>query len=294
MWLVFVNVTCSAMKKALFAGYLALSCTAAAIACADELRGDKAFSAGDYATAYREWRESADAGDVSSMAAIGTLFDTGHGVPQDFATALQWYRRGAEAGDVRSMFNVATMYDSGRGTPVDRAEALRWYRMAADRGNGRAAYDLGTIYRDGDGVPRDRALAAHFFRLASSRGIEAARENLADMGLAKPPPVAAAGTFPPPNRSSGKAIAESGQTGELDRFQQAALARANVDPALIKALVPLLPALADQAAHGNQLAQYDVGYAFEHGIGISADPTRSYVYYLRATAPAETKTKLAA
>ena len=283
------------MRRHTIALSLFLSCIVSVSALADELRGDEAFSAGDYPAAYREWRESADAGDGSSMAAIGTLFDTGHGVPQDFATALQWYQRGAEAGDVRAMFNVAAMYDSGRGTPVNRAEALRWYRMAADRGNGRAAYNLGLIYRDGDGVARDPANAEHFFRLASARGIQAARENLSDMGVAKPPPaLKPAQPFAAPIHPSKDINTADNRIKDIARFQEAALARSPTDESSVKAFIPLLPSLLHQAEVGNQLAQYDVAYAFERGIGTSADPVRSYVYYLRASAAGESKTKLAA
>lgn len=90
------------------------------LACGDTLTADAAFSAGDYVAAYREWSQAAGNGDASAMAALGTLYDTGHGVPQDFTQALRWYLQAAKVGNVRGMFNTGAMYDNGRGTPADR------------------------------------------------------------------------------------------------------------------------------------------------------------------------------
>lgn len=252
-------------------------CLHSPLARADDERADDAFVAGNYQLAFRLWTSEAQAGDSSAMAAIGTLYDTGHGVSQDFANALAWYRRAAEAGNVRAMFNVGAMYDSGRGTPRDPAEAIHWYREAADNGNGRAAYDLGVIYRDGDGAPRDRTLAIRYFREAAAAGIVAARGNLIRLGaLPRAPPQAA--TPPPAPGQPGEAAVDA-----VSRFQQSALARSPVDPAAAKAFAAVAPALLGEAANGSPLAQYDLAYACENGLGLPVDLVKAYVYYLRAT-----------
>lgn len=160
----------------------ALLLSQATPALADVGRGDAAFARGDYLGAQREWREAAEAGDAAAMLGLGTLHDTGHGVPQNFAQALWWYRRAAETGNARAMFNVAAMFDNGRGTDVNRPEAVKWYVRSAARGNGRAAYAVATIYRDGDGIPRDTRAAVKFFRMAAAAGVGAARVNLANLG----------------------------------------------------------------------------------------------------------------
>ncbi len=273
----------------LAAVWITLLCLAPLSARAEGLRGDLAFSVGDYATAYREWLEAANTGDASAMSAVGTLYDTGHGVPQDFAAALSWYRRAADAGDVRAMFNVGAMYDNGRGTPVDRAQAVGWYALAARRGNARAAYNLGVIYRDGDGVPRDTQSAIRYFRRAAVGGIPAAFPNLAALGggMAPKAPVVAQSPRPAPPQTNQS-------TAEIGRFQDAALARADVNAVSAKTFSVLMPALIAQAAKGNGLAQYDVGFAYEHGLGVPADPVRSYVFYVRAAASLEENVKAAA
>lgn len=183
---------------------VALLLSQATLALADFRRGESAFAKGDYFGAQREWRESAEAGDAFAMLGLGTLHDTGHGVPQDFVQALSWYRRAAEAGNVRAMFNVGAMFDNGRGTDVNRTEAVKWYARSAARGNGRAAYAAALIYRDGDGVSRDTRAAVKFFKMAAAAGIGAARVNLASLGQGAPPD-AVAGL----SRSSGAAAKAS-------------------------------------------------------------------------------------
>lgn len=339
----------------------------------------------------REWREAADAGDVSAMLGLGVLYDTGHGERQDFAKALSWYRRAAEAGNARAMFNVGAMYDNGRGTAVNRSEAVRWYAMSAARGDGRAAYAVATIYRDGDGVPRNTTAAIKFFKIAAAAGIGAARSNLASLGqgaspdaaarLPRPPDgapklpdsastmvkrpaetqsaaadagpakselppampsdvpakaaapakdvaaaepartpaaeppastpdtlarplkkdfaVAAAGVPTPPKPSAPPSVqpAAAGTAGEpaaagaanaIERFHKVALQRGNVSPAVSKQYEGVFSEIAHKALEGNDAAQYDTGFAYERGIGVSPDLTRSYVYYIRATLSSNT------
>ena len=264
------------------------------LACATMLTGDAAFSAGDYVAAHREWSQAVGNGDASAMAALGTLYDTGHGVPQDFAQALAWYRQAAEAGSVRGMFNTGAMYDNGRGTPVNRVEALRWYARAAERGHGRAAFDAGLIYRDGDGVPRDRAAAIHYFRIAAQNGVEAAWTNLVALHATEPPQSPMTNPTLPRPRPRPPSPALDADQLTIARLQKAILTRGPLDSAAIRDLSEVAPTLLIQAGKDSRIAQYDIGFAFENGYGVTRDPVRSYVYYLRAAASPEPGVKTAA
>lgn len=46
---------------------------------------------GDYATAVSRMRALAETGYARAQAAFGTLYVTGHGVPQDFVEAYKWF-----------------------------------------------------------------------------------------------------------------------------------------------------------------------------------------------------------
>ena len=53
---------------------------------------------------------------------------------KDDAEALRWYRAAADAGDASSMARMGHMYETGKGVAKDRAEAVRWYRKSAASG----------------------------------------------------------------------------------------------------------------------------------------------------------------
>ncbi len=353
-------------------------------AFADAGHSAEAFSRGDYFVAEREWRDSARTGDASAMLGLGTLYDTGHGVPQDFAQALSWYRRAADAGNVQAMFNVGAMYDNGRGTNVNRREAIRWYVMSAMRRNGRAAYAAATIYRDGDGVPKNNAAAIKFYKMAAAAGISAARVNLASLGQSASP-AAVATAFPPqgvapktpdgraapakhppavpstapdvasvvlkppllptmspavpgdsvagaapsrppavepatpdalagapndsfavtatnipvgPARQAGPStleiVAPGAMAAGIERFHTIALQQADVSALQSKQYEGIVGEIARRAMEGNDVAQYDIGFAYEHGIGLPPDFVRAFAYYIRASGSSEAGLKSAA
>jgi len=278
---------------------VAMGALAAIGARAADLRGDLAYALGDYATARQEWQREAASGDASAMAAIGMLYDTGHGVAQDFGQALDWYRRAADAGNLPAMFNVATMLENGRGTQANPREAARWYGRAAAQGDGRAAYDLATLYRDGIGVRRDPQAAIRYFRMAASAGIVAARSNLVALGAA-PPAIAPSANVPPGNAPPPAPAPAAPQAPPPDmpaiiaQAQNAALDRTPLSPEAQQSFAAIVLSLADQAAQGDGLAQYDVGFAYEHGYGEAVDRVRAYVWYLRATAASNEAVRAAA
>ena len=360
------------MRRVTAVGFALLVCHTT-LAFADARRGEEAFARGDYVGAEREWRQSALSGDTSAMLGLGTLYDTGHGVPQDFAQALSWYRRAANAGSGRAMFNVGAMYDSGRGTDANRREAMRWYVLSAAKGNGRAAYVAATIYRDGDGIPQSTTAARKFFKMAAAAGIGAARVNLASLGqdvpstsftslsslpdgmaktsksmgaAAKHSPVLSklndaasvgrkpgllstmsrarsgdavalaassrpAGSDPAtPDALAGAAhdsstveainipvgplglsdpssvgfIAPEEVEAAVERFHKVALQHVEVSAPLLKQYESVVSEVVRRAVKGNNVAQYDTGFAYERGIGLPANLVKAYVYYLQATA----------
>ena len=254
---------------------------------------DQALAAQDYAAAYRASIGPAQAGDVDAMQVVATLIDTGKGVPQDFAAALFWYRRAAEAGSVRAMFNTAVMLDNGRGVEADRLEAIRWYARAAAHGDARAAYALGVIYRDGDGVPRDRVRAIEAFRKAAAGGLEAAKANLAALRAA---PSAQPGSRAVESAAAPRRPAEASGVSrpDLDQIQNQIVARTPVDRAASAAFANSLPMLMEHSDRRSRMGLYDMGYAYQHGYGISKDLVKSYVYYLQAALSPEPSIKAAA
>src|SRR6478736_521037 len=68
----------------------------AALAAADFKTGLDAYNRGDFATALKEWRPIADAGDPHAQYNLGLLYARGQGVEQDYKQAASWYEKAAE------------------------------------------------------------------------------------------------------------------------------------------------------------------------------------------------------
>ena len=58
----------------------------------DFQKGVDAYDNGDYATALREWRTLAEAGDAATQYLVSVMYYSGEGVAHDFAEAVRWYR----------------------------------------------------------------------------------------------------------------------------------------------------------------------------------------------------------
>jgi TPR repeat protein len=69
-----------------------LICAAAVPAWADLYDGLKAYEAGDYTTALKEFRPLAELGHAYAQHNLGVMYDEGAGVPENYAEAVKWCR----------------------------------------------------------------------------------------------------------------------------------------------------------------------------------------------------------
>jgi uncharacterized protein len=65
-------------------------------------------------------------GNAEAQTFMGTLYQTGRGVPQNYTQAAIWYRRAAEQGHPGAQQNLGLLYDKGLGVPQDNVEAQKW------------------------------------------------------------------------------------------------------------------------------------------------------------------------
>lgn len=142
---------------------------------ADYEAGLAAARAGDYATALREWRPLAEAGNRDAQFNLGLAYENGLGVPADGAEAARWYRRAAEQDDRQAQAYLAEMYAKGLGIPRDDIEALHWYRRAAERGHAAAQHNVGLFYAVGRGVAPSAVQAVAWLTVAEENGAKKTR-----------------------------------------------------------------------------------------------------------------------
>ena len=238
-----------------------------------EESGLQAFQAGRFAEAVQSWEAAAGRGDATAALYLGVAYDTGRGVAQDYRQALAWYQRAGEAGSVTGMFNAGVIYDAGLGAAPDPAKAASWYQRAAAQGYGRAEYNLGLMSEAGSGIPQDRGRAIQFYRAAAAHGIAAAQAHLAQLGV--------------PLAKAGVVVAPPGDNGGLQAFERAQHLFLTRDPATAQQAVSLFRQAAEA---GNPLAQYDLGYCYEQGIGVPADIPEAVRWFRMAAAKAPNAT----
>jgi TPR repeat protein len=104
---------------------------------ADIKGGQAAIIRGDFATAFKEFKEDADKGIVHAQAAVAVMLHIGQGVKRDLAKAFTWYRKAAEQGYAAGQANVGMMYYKGAGIKHDDVQAYAWLDLASHTRGGR-------------------------------------------------------------------------------------------------------------------------------------------------------------
>jgi TPR repeat protein len=128
----------------------------------------------DYNEALKWYRLAADQDYPEAENNLGTMYESGRGIPQDDAVAVRWFRLAALHKNAKAETNLGLMYANGKGVTQDFAEARKWLQSAADHGEVKAQSNLGALYATGRGVPQSYVEAAKWYGLAAKRGDEAA------------------------------------------------------------------------------------------------------------------------
>lgn len=146
-------------------------------ALADVKAGVDAWAKGDFATAVREWKGPADAGDPDAQFNLGQAYKLGRGVPRDMAKAEALYASAAGKGHLQASDNYGlVLFQRG-----ERAKAMPYIRSAASRGDARAQYILSLALFNGDGMPKDWVRAYAYATVAQQAGLPQAAGALAQM-----------------------------------------------------------------------------------------------------------------
>ena len=119
------------MRAAIVALTLLLSVSVAA----DFDDGVAAYNAGDFETAFNEFKPFAEQGYANAQFNLGSMYNNGQGVLQDDKEAVKWYTKAAEQGDAKAQYNLGMMYFTGEGVLQDNVYAHMWGNIASSNGN---------------------------------------------------------------------------------------------------------------------------------------------------------------
>jgi len=139
-------------------------------ALADGVAGLKAYEAGDYATALKEFLPLAEAGQPSAQAAIGQMYLDGHGLPKDPAQAAIWLEKAASGGNARARAQIGALYATGTGVQQDEMKASYWLLKAANQNVRQSQRFMSQRFYTGAGVPRDLAQSFLYAALSAKQG----------------------------------------------------------------------------------------------------------------------------
>jgi TPR repeat protein len=139
-------------------------------ALADGVAGLKAYEAGDYVTALKEFMPLAEAGQPSAQAAVGQMYLDGHGVPQDPAQAAIWLEKAAGGGNARARAQIGALYATGTGVQQDEMKASYWLLKAANQNVRQSQRFIAQRFYAGLGLPRDLAQSFLYAALCAKQG----------------------------------------------------------------------------------------------------------------------------
>ena len=233
-------------------------------------------------------RLAAETGNADAQNAFGVvMYSNGMGIPQDYAEAVKWFRLAAEAGNACAQHNLGGMYRYGNGVPQDEAEAIKWIRLAAEAG-AYAQFKLEEIIND--------AVNERFFDMeARHKGSVAYNAGDYATALAEWTPLAEAGDVRAQYGlgrmyADGDGVEQDDKKAEKWRSLAARSGvgtQANAFSAAM--LAGSINALEDYtkteksfrraAEAGDNAAQFNLGYMYNLGMGVTRDDVEAVKWY---------------
>lgn len=138
-----------------------------AVCFAGYKEGEKAYAAGEYQKAFKEYLAAAEDGNAMAQLAVASMYRQGTGVTANLGKAFDWYRKAAMQGDPVAQSNLGDLYSKGEGVTKNYKQAVHWYRQAAKQGVQHAQWTLSMLYENGQGVAVDYYTAYLYMLLAA-------------------------------------------------------------------------------------------------------------------------------
>lgn len=198
---------------------------------------------------------------------------------RDFAAAVSELQPLAEAGNAEAQSELGTLFFRGLGVPQDDAAAARWERLAADQGFAPAQASLGALTMTGRGVAKDPAEAVRLLRASAAQGNADAMFSLghcAAEGLGMP-------------RSATEAerwYRQSADKGNAQGENALGMLLWNGADGVPADRVQAVSWFKRAAARGLGPSQYNLGKAYEAGIGVPQNLSEAYFWLSLAAAQA--------
>lgn len=215
------------------------------------------------------------AGDTDAALEIARDFDAGDGVPKDPTRAYALFLKAASTGSMDGLEQTGYHELNGIGTEKDTAKALESFRKATLLGSGYAAQEIGWMYEKGIGVLQNDQMAVQWYQQAIQKGhFEAcgALGWLTENGRGTPKDDTLAAKLYFMGASHGDDISQ-------DNLGWLCVEGRGVTGKNYELAMTLFQ---ESAKQGNARAEGNIGYLYEHGLGVPADDAKSMDWFKRS------------
>jgi TPR repeat protein len=120
--------------------------------------------------AFMLYTRAADQGHLKALNTLGYFYHHGKGCAPSADQTFTCYERAATGGYLMAMRNLAWCYEKGIGAAQDFEKALSWYERGQCHGDIRCYADLGRFYEYGYGVSQDHQKAFSLYQKGASLG----------------------------------------------------------------------------------------------------------------------------
>jgi hypothetical protein len=219
---------------------------------------------------------AAQAGNPDAQLKTGKAFFAGNGVARNNAAAVQWFRAASDQGSAEATAWLGQAYLEGRGVHMDKAQGLKLIRQAADSNDRVGLRMMGEAYVSGNGVNRDYAKAAGFLSQAVQQGEPDSYHLLARLywkGLGVKSDLPKSLDL----LKQGTALGDSWAQYYLGQYYE----YSGNETLAFKLYL-------DSANQGNRKAAYLVGLRYAEGKGLEKDHAKAFTYFKVSASKGET------
>jgi len=135
-----------------------------------------AYDKEDYEVAFAIFLKLAESGNLSSMANIAVMYNTGRGVDLDVEKSIKWDEKAIQAGNTASMSNLGITYRMCG----DIRKAKFWFEKAIAAGDDETALELAKMYLVSD-LEKERVKHYLEMVLTAKHCTEAGRDEARDL-----------------------------------------------------------------------------------------------------------------
>ncbi|HXC15875.1 MAG TPA: tetratricopeptide repeat protein [Holophagaceae bacterium] len=208
------------------------------------------------------------AGNADAALELAHAYDEGDGVPKDLAQAFTWFVKAAALGSREGQEQEGYRELMGIGTAANPAMALEAFRKATGSGSGYAAQEIGWMYENGRGVPQNDEMAVQWYQRAVQQGQTEACGSL--------------GWLTENGRGTPKDDAQAAKLYYMGADAKDPVSQDNLGWLCVegrgvtgKNYALAMTLFRESAAQGNARAEGNIGYLYEHGLGVAADPAQA-------------------